>query len=365
MNEPDDIAVELAGLLREHRDELIAAWIELTDRRWPDTVLVRNHPVLDRWAGCDRLLGSIDDFLTRNCMPEANPQQVLDARGGIALGLTIEQDIDIWLQLQEIVLPLVCGLYAAQPVKLQSMIARLEATVRIFTARAAYFFATELNRKRLEEHERAAVLEERQRLARDLHDNLSQVLGSLSLRTERLDRLLIDGNVTAARVLGREMHGISRQAYADVRAILFALRAPAEVQFGLLPAIEHCLREYRKRQDLEAELVIDSESLPPFPIEARLHIMCLIQEALTNIYKHAQASRVRVSICQKDSWTEFTIEDDGCGFVLEQVCEATGCFGLSSMRERATMLDGTISIISHPGAGTRILLRVPSSPGTD
>jgi signal transduction histidine kinase len=115
---------------------------------------------------------------------------------------------------------------------------------------------------------------------------------------------------------------------------------------------------------LDVELVVDNSLFPHFPIEVRLQIIRIIQEALTNVGKHAQARRVELVFRQDGEWLQLSIEDDGCGFdPLRLKQEDRDRFGLAIMHERVASVGGTLVIDSAPGKGTRLQLRVPLQTG--
>jgi len=205
-----------------------------------------------------------------------------------------------------------------------------------------------------------AIVEERERLAREMHDDLSQVLATVNWRAATIDRLLSGGQVAEARAGLRDLKEIAKQGYADVREAIFSLRSSASLESEFLPALEKYLKEYQAHNGLDVELVVDAGSSPHFPVDVRLQIIRIVQESLSNVCQHAGASRVGLFFRQDGEGVQLCVEDNGRGF------DVTGVeggerhrFGLSIMRERAASVGGELEIDSRPGQGTRVVLRLP------
>ena len=220
------------------------------------------------------------------------------------------------------------------------------------------------NARLYQQGRRLAALEERDRLARELHDYLAQALGYLNVKASLMDDLLAKGQITQAQASLLEMKGIAREAYTDVREGIFSLRTMAAAGLGLLPTLREYLAEYRVHYGLETSLSIDDESLAEFPADVGVQISRIIQEALTNVRKHAQASRAWIRFEPDNTHVRITVEDDGLGFEPAQLTgEGRQYFGLQIMRERAEGVHSSLELHSRPGQGTRIILRVPRAIG--
>jgi signal transduction histidine kinase len=196
---------------------------------------------------------------------------------------------------------------------------------------------------------------ERQRWARELHDETLRALGALrvliasSLRREDPARL-----ATAAR----EAVGHLDEEIENLRALITELRPAALDEFGLLPAIEALVERRRASGDFEIEssvVLADGEHRLSRDVEATVYR--LVQEALTNVAKHAQASRVRLAVRQHPDEITVEVSDDGVG--LSPGAEAAG-FGLIGMRERVRLIGGILTVESGVG-GTRLQARVPTT----
>lgn len=207
-------------------------------------------------------------------------------------------------------------------------------------------------------HERArhaAVLEERQRLARELHDSVTQALYGISLQAEAASRALAAGDVDPAAANLREIRETTQESLGEMRLLLFGLRPPLLEERGLIGALDSRLRAVEARAGLATELRGDgAERLSP---EAEQELYRLAQEALNNVLKHAQARHVCVRLDVSKDRAVLEVADDGVGF--ESALRGGDGFGLPGMRERAARLGGKLQVESAPGAGTRVRVEVP------
>jgi len=203
-----------------------------------------------------------------------------------------------------------------------------------------------------------AVLEERERIARELHDGLAQVLGYINTQTLAVKKLLQSRRIEEAIGELGAMGTVSRDVYADVREAIVGLRA---VPKGLVPAI----REYLTRLphptgctiELRALGDVDGVELAP---ATEIQLVRIVQEALSNVRKHAAASHVDVIVEAHDGKIVVEVVDDGSGFDPQQL-DRTGWprLGIQTMRERALAIGGSCDVVSALGSGTRVLVRVP------
>jgi signal transduction histidine kinase len=207
-------------------------------------------------------------------------------------------------------------------------------------------------------HERArhaAVLEERQRLARELHDSVTQALYGVSLQAEAASRALATGEAAPAANNLREIRQTTQEALSEMRLLLFELRPPLLEERGLLGALESRLGAVEARAGLTTEL--RGEAVERLPSETEQELYRMAQEALNNVLKHAQASQVSVQLDVSQDRAVLEVVDDGVGFE-PALCSKHG-FGLPGMRERAARVGGTLQVESAPGAGTRVRVEVP------
>ena len=207
-----------------------------------------------------------------------------------------------------------------------------------------------------------AMLHERERLARELHDTLGQVLGYASLQVDAAAQLSRYGqSEAAARQLDR-LGRVLREAHADVREHILNLRSTPSLQQPFFEAMQHYLEGYTSNYDIQTELVVSSVlNGTPFSPDEQLQIFRIVQEALTNARKHSQAHHVQVKFEAEHGRVWVVIADDGAGFSPEHLAVGYGQhFGLQFMQERADQVGGVLQVHSSPGHGTQVLLEVPT-----
>lgn len=213
-------------------------------------------------------------------------------------------------------------------------------------------------------HERVldgAVIDERLRLARGLHDGLAQVLGYINTQTLAVRKLLRSGRVDDAQQELEAMQEAARSVSGDIREAILELRV-ALPRGGLVAGIERYLDGYRAMAgaDVRLELRGHVEELPLAP-SAEIQAVRIVQEALHNARKHAHASRCRVLLAADGDELLVEVSDDGRGF-LPGASQPSGWprFGIQSMRERAEAVGGHFDLTSQPGRGTTVRVRIPT-----
>jgi signal transduction histidine kinase len=196
-----------------------------------------------------------------------------------------------------------------------------------------------------------AVLEERTRLARELHDSVTQSMYSVVLLTEGWRRSLRDAGKAQIEEYLVRIGELNEQALKEMRLLIHELRPPALEAEGLLGALHQRLDAVEKRAGVNARLISDAVVQFPRPVEEELYRIA--QEALNNALKHAAARNVLVRLATDNGRTLLEIEDDGRGFVVD-TADGRGGMGLANMRERASRLGGSLDILSAPGHGTTV-----------
>jgi two-component system nitrate/nitrite sensor histidine kinase NarX len=208
-----------------------------------------------------------------------------------------------------------------------------------------------------DEANRLSIMEERTRLAHELHDSLAQTLASLRFQVRVLDETLRQGQEPAIWYELEKIENNLDEAYSELRELITHFRAPIG-KHGLVPAVEHLVERFRNQSDISIFLQKEWNVLQ-LPPSIEVQALRIIQEALNNIRKHSQAHAVRV-IMRSDVQGDcrILIEDDGVGMTLQPESDRTSedHLGLSIMEERAKRIGGTVRIESEPGEGTRILL---------
>jgi len=202
--------------------------------------------------------------------------------------------------------------------------------------------------------ERLAVVEERERLARELHDSVTQALYSVSLYAEAARRAIDSGKQDAALKNIDQVRTMAREAVVDMRLLIFELRPPALEEEGLAAALQARLDSVETRAGLETTLQVKGERRLPPTVEQEL--FWITQEALNNVVKHAQAREVTVRLELGGEEVELEVRDDGAGFELTEAGRSGG-MGLGSMQERAARIGGELAIESAPKEGTRVTVR--------
>jgi PAS domain S-box-containing protein len=207
---------------------------------------------------------------------------------------------------------------------------------------------------------RLAALEERQRLARELHDSVSQALYGIGLGTRtartQLDRVDIatEPKRTVAEPLDYVL-SLAESSLTEMRALIFELRPESLEKEGLVAALTRQTAALRARQGLDVHTDFCEE--PELSFEVKEALYRVAQEGLYNAARHAQASRVTVNLKMSDEGLLLEVEDDGVGFDAQR--EYPGHMGLHSMRERVAQLGGALVIDSAPGQGTRLQASIP------
>ena len=200
-----------------------------------------------------------------------------------------------------------------------------------------------------------AVLEERQRLARELHDSVVQSLYSMALYADAAALALTAGKQDVTVNYLHELRDTARSAMYDMRLLIFELHPPTLEQDGLVTALRVRLASVEAQAGVHAELEVEGERRLPIMIEQELYRIA--QEALNNIMKHAQAQYVMVRVQFNDGNVCLQVHDDGDGFDPRSV-ENSGGMGLHSFTARAAKIGGRVTVESQPGQGTTVTVHV-------
>ena len=233
-----------------------------------------------------------------------------------------------------------------------------ETLVRFATQAAVAIENARLHRLARE----AAIAEERARLAREMHDSLAQVLGYVNTKAQAAQELLRAGKVDRASDQIGQLGQAAREAYVDVREHLLSLRTTLAADQGFLDALRQYLERWEEQSGVRAELQVTAadEVVRGLPPTAELQLLRIIQEALSNVRKHAGATAATVRLGAADGRLAVAIEDNGAGFDPAALGpSAFPRFGLTGMHERAEAVGGTLEIRSAPGEGTRVLVCLP------
>jgi two-component system, NarL family, nitrate/nitrite sensor histidine kinase NarX len=202
----------------------------------------------------------------------------------------------------------------------------------------------------------AAVAEERGMLAREMHDSIAQSLAFMKIQLQLLKDAQRGGKSDAAVRLIDELELGLKECTADVRALLMHFRTRTDGD-DLLPALQQTLQKFRLQSGLQAELEVDGHGAP-LPADVQVQLLHVVQEALANVRKHAQASQVHVRLAHQPHW-QIDVRDDGRGFDMAMDSPDDSHVGLRIMRERAAKVGAAVALESQPGRGTLVRVSLP------
>ncbi|WP_147075477.1 GAF domain-containing sensor histidine kinase, partial [Meiothermus hypogaeus] len=229
---------------------------------------------------------------------------------------------------------------------------------RAFTSLARRAAVAIRNARLYAEAQGKAALEERQKLARNLHDSVSQAIYGIVLGVRTAKTQLARNPEQAPAALDFVLN-LAEGAIAEMRALIFELRPESLKQEGLVAALSKQVAAARARHGLRLEASLCPE--PALSLEAKEALYRVAQEALNNIAKHAKAHKAHLRLQQANGMVQLEICDDGVGFDSQR--EYSGHLGLVSMRERIERLGGRFEVVSSPGAGTTVRANLPLPGG--
>jgi two-component system nitrate/nitrite sensor histidine kinase NarX len=200
------------------------------------------------------------------------------------------------------------------------------------------------------------MMDERTRLAREIHDGLAQTLGFLKLKSAQAQNYLDRGELDLIRDTINVCHEVLSDAYQDVRQAIDGLRiSPSEN--GLAGWLGQTVAEFQDYNDISVS-VHDADMVISLAPEVQAQLIRIVQEALNNIRKHAHAREIEISCFQSETDIIIEIRDDGIGFLSEDI-PGSSQHGLRGMRERADLIVADFQVISQPQIGTTVRVRLP------
>lgn len=236
----------------------------------------------------------------------------------------------------------------------------LSASARQLLESFGQLLGVALENRRLDAQARElAVVQERSLVAQGLHDSLAQGLNFLNLQLQLLDDALRRGDMDEIREIVPLLRTGVAESYQDVRELLTNFRSKLE-QGDLRLAVEETIERFRRQSRCDTLLEVQHAKGAPLALDQQLQVLFILQEALSNVRKHAEAKRVHVRI---DNGRDFTLEvvDDGKGYDPQEVAaRGDAHVGLDIMRERAARMNAVIRLESEPGKGARVLLVLPA-----
>ena len=201
-----------------------------------------------------------------------------------------------------------------------------------------------------------AVVEERSRIAREMHDGLAQLLGYMSLEMQTLEVLVREENRDATLNELSQVRTQINSAQADVRENILSLRTTLAGDAGLLQSLEEYVAEFGIQTGIKTHFANDLVDAPRLSSLAETQLVCIVQEALANVRKHACANQVQIRLLARNGCLHATVTDDGVGFLPRS---ARRHFGLQTMRERSQSVGGGLTVTSKPDEGTQVAVWLP------
>gem|GEM_PF-2778126 len=212
----------------------------------------------------------------------------------------------------------------------------------------------------LEQQCMLATLNERERLACDLHDGLGQVLGFVHLQVQAARKILMDGDLYKADAHLQRIAQVAYDAQLQIRETIHLLKFQVPLERRFFPALGARIERFEHDYNIRVVLEIDpGVNRRGFDLQISTQLLNIIQEALNNAGKYSGASNILVRFCEQGDLAEISINDDGCGFDTSSTINEKEHFGLLFMRERVQQVGGSLCIESRLGGGTDILLHVP------
>jgi len=232
-----------------------------------------------------------------------------------------------------------------------------EAERSLLEALTAHLAAAMENMRLLSLEKEAAVSQERSFIARELHDSIAQSLAFLKIQVQLMQDALNQRDPAQAQNVLLEIDAGVRESYADVRELLVHFRTRASAE-DIEPALQTTLRKFEQQTGISATLNMQGNALPLAP-DLQIQVLHIVQEALSNVRKHAGATRVWLDVQQHPRW-RFEVRDNGAGFDSASGQDETHV-GLRIMAERAQRIGAALEVLSRTGHGTSVILTLPQS----
>jgi len=201
-----------------------------------------------------------------------------------------------------------------------------------------------------------AVIDERNRIAREIHDTLAQGFAGITMLTEAARLSLKEGEAEHVDTLLERIRNLAKEKLAEARRSVQALRPNVTLRENLETLIRGELAEISRDMSIETSLDVSGEEKMPSP-EIKMTLLRICQETLNNIRKHARASQVKIALTYNSNAVAFYVEDDGAGFNPQT--PTTNSYGLTFIRERARLVGGSVVVNSEVGKGTKIYVNIP------
>jgi signal transduction histidine kinase len=350
----DDDARVLATLLSRQRDTIAERWAEAIRADLPNRTCKLTPSAMADQTGSG--LAALIEFYS------GGDAAALDDHVEQAVRQRLGKCKDCWefledlLLLKQSALPALLPADGSAPIEARTCVSLLDTAVNRMIARFCELFGRELRERQLH----VAISDERNRLARELHDSVTQSIHGVTLFAQAADRLLQAGRTDEAAERVRQIQALGSEALRELRLSLFELHPPVLERFGLARALKGRLESVESRAGVRTSFRVVGDTPPPLAVQEALLRVAL--ELLNNTLKHARASSIDVRLEQSPVQASLEVEDDGEGFDPSAE-HREGGLGIRGMEERARRLGATLSIQSTPGQGTRARFTVPLRQG--
>jgi two-component system sensor histidine kinase DegS len=203
---------------------------------------------------------------------------------------------------------------------------------------------------------------ERRKIARELHDGPAQSLASILIRLDLIMRMISERQSSGEHEnIYRELvniKAIGAESLTDVRSIMYDLKPSLMHEQGLPTTLKEYFNEYEAKYNFYIDYVVFGQQRQ-YDLALEVGLFRLVQEAITNVRKHAGVNKAVVKLEDNGSNLTLVIRDEGCGFDLEEIDKQQESYGILGMKERVQLFGGQLEILSHPGEGTQIIIKVP------
>jgi two-component system sensor histidine kinase DegS len=223
--------------------------------------------------------------------------------------------------------------------------------------------------RELRKHEESlkglATIEERERIAQELHDSIAQDLALIHLKLADVENSATSSGDKTVQEIAREVRKIAAGSYDEVRQAIFGLRPVASKNLPFVPALREYLSDFSHKINIPIELKVPESEIAGLSPLIEIQLIRIIHEALSNVFKHARATAIAIAFEYVGKLLKVTVEDNGKGIAADKLTDKKFHFGLQTMKERAETLGGRLTIDSASGKGTRVAVLFPLEDGSN
>jgi signal transduction histidine kinase len=350
-------APRLAALLNEYQDEITTVWAKMSQDIAGSRYCEYSLDEIRSWLSLETE-ATLETLSSGSYEPtEAYLRDI--ALGSLEAGFGIAELIEGLLLYREAALPVIHRAYADDEAQLNRAITVLDAYLRLKVGRFGHLYAEAMDREMRKHVRDRAAAAERSRLARELHDSVTQALYSVNLHAEAASLALSAGNEDVVAASLQKLQAMTHEAMMDLRMLIFELHPPILQEEGLAAALRARLATVETRAGLQTELQVDAEERLPLAVAEELFWIAV--EAFNNVLKHADASKVTVELSFAPGRVRLSIADDGLGFDPETDRRKSG-MGLRSITERVERIGGRLDLSTAPGQGTTVHVEARVGP---